>query len=337
MKTNKWLTFLIITCLFLATGLFSCSDHTLPGSVSFGVCTDVHNDLIPDGVARLTAFIEEMNRSDVDFIIQLGDFCRPYPANDTFLSTWNSFEGPAYHVLGNHDMDGGFTREETVAYWGMVNRYYSFDSRGFHFVVLDGNDQSGPVPADTSGSTEEVKHSWPPQGGYPHYIGDQQRKWLISDLSSTDLPSVIFSHQSFQDMWGVGNAGEIRSILEDMKQSNGKQKVLACFNGHTHIDTAVRVHDIWYVEINSMSYVWVGEQCQHLSYGNEVHERYPYVKYMCPYADPLWAVVTIERNGTIRLDGRKTTYVGPSPNEVGYAQKQYMEAVKPEIASRVLK
>ncbi|NIP96728.1 MAG: alkaline phosphatase, partial [Akkermansiaceae bacterium] len=49
--------------------------------------------------------------------------------------------GPRYHVIGNHDTDGGYQREQTVAWWKMTARYYSFDHAGTHFVVLDGNDR----------------------------------------------------------------------------------------------------------------------------------------------------------------------------------------------------
>ena len=41
-------------------------------------------------------------------------------------------------------MDDGFKKEETMAWWGMKERYYTFDTHGFHFVVLDGNKKDVP-------------------------------------------------------------------------------------------------------------------------------------------------------------------------------------------------
>ncbi len=41
-------------------------------------------------------------------------------------------------------MDGGFTREQTIEYWGMPTKYYSFDMKGYHFIILDGNDKRDP-------------------------------------------------------------------------------------------------------------------------------------------------------------------------------------------------
>jgi len=123
-------------------------------SVRFGICADVHKDIMHDADERVRAFVERMNGEQVDFTIQLGDFCRPTPRNGAFLAIWRSFKGPSYHVLGNHDMDGGFTREQTVAYYKMPGRYYAFSHGGFRFIVLDGNDETDP-----------------PQSGYARNIG----------------------------------------------------------------------------------------------------------------------------------------------------------------------
>ncbi len=110
-------------------------------TIRFGLCADVHKDVVHDADIRLKTFIDRINREKVDFITQLGDFCRPYDYNQGFLDIWNQFEGPRYHVLGNHDTDGGFTREQTLKFWGTKDKYYSCGLDGYHFVVLDGNDK----------------------------------------------------------------------------------------------------------------------------------------------------------------------------------------------------
>lgn len=43
--------------------------------VRFGNITDVHIDMMHDGVYRLRAFLNAAKNEDLDFIIQLGDFC----------------------------------------------------------------------------------------------------------------------------------------------------------------------------------------------------------------------------------------------------------------------
>ena len=38
--------------------------------VRFGVCADVHKDIMHDADARLRAFVDRMNRERVDFVVQ---------------------------------------------------------------------------------------------------------------------------------------------------------------------------------------------------------------------------------------------------------------------------
>ena len=46
-------------------------------TVKFGVFTDLHLEIMHDGERRLTEFLDRMKKENVDFIIQLGDFCYP--------------------------------------------------------------------------------------------------------------------------------------------------------------------------------------------------------------------------------------------------------------------
>ena len=43
--------------------------------LTFGIVSDVHKDLMPDAGERLETFITKATERQVDFIIQLGDFC----------------------------------------------------------------------------------------------------------------------------------------------------------------------------------------------------------------------------------------------------------------------
>lgn len=319
MQQIRIIGFRYLLFFLLLAGFYSCKNAPDVKEVRFGICTDVHKDIMHDADNRLSAFVNEMNREKVDFTIQLGDFCRPYAYNDTFLGIWNSFEGPRYHVLGNHDMDGGFTEKQTMDYLGMKASYYSFDQNGFHFIVLDGNEKKDP-----------------PQEGYPRYIGEIQMKWLKEDLKKTKLPVILFSHQSLEDKWGVENQKDIRKILEDENQKTGKKKVLACFNGHSHLDWAEKINDIWYIEVNSMSYFWVGEEAKHLSYQKDIHDNYPWIKFTCPYEKPLYEVVTVMGDGTIKIKGTSTRWVGGSPEEAGYHNEFYMDRIHAGISDKVL-
>ena len=307
---------LVILLLFLAA---SCSQNKI---VRFGVCTDVHKDVMHDADQRLQVFVSEMKEKDVDFIIQLGDFTQPQDYNASFMNIWNSFEGPAYHVLGNHDMDNDtddrYTREYTRTYLDMPAQYYSFDMNGCHFIVLDGNDEKDP-----------------PQTGYARYIGAEQQAWLKEDLARTKSPVVVFSHQSIEDPDGVENADDVREILEDANMQSRKKKVIACFSGHHHIDYSKTINGIHYIQVNSMSYYWMGGDYLQVRYSEEIDEKYPYIKYTAPYKDPLFALVDIDPKGIIRITGRESTWVGPSPWYLGFPGTN-REKIVPQITSREL-
>ena len=132
--------------------------------VKFGVFTDLHVDIMHDTKARLQVFLDTCREENVDFIIQLGDFCYPddnrkvvckpehmpvnianavklptYADKPAIMDMYNNFEKPSYHVLGNHDCDMCSKAEQLQFMNAKNGSYYSFDQGGFHFVVLDTN------------------------------------------------------------------------------------------------------------------------------------------------------------------------------------------------------
>ena len=77
----------------------------------FGMCADVHQDVMHDASERLGSFLKAMAKKEAHFVAQMGDFCQPKAANDSFREVWQSWEGDQYNVVGNHDMDGGASRD----------------------------------------------------------------------------------------------------------------------------------------------------------------------------------------------------------------------------------
>ena len=293
------------------------SHSPAPGRVRFGICADPHKDIMHDADQRLQVFVDRMNRARVDFVIHLGDFRRPYEYNRSFMDVWEGFDGPRHHVLGNHDPDGDFTREQVMAYWGMPSRYYSFDLGGYHFVVLDGNDR---------------KEDPPP--GYPRYIAPDQLAWLREDLNASDAPAFVFSHQSLEDPEGVENGGYVRAALEEANEAAGRRKVVACFSGHHHIDYCTRINGIHYIQINSMSNYWLGGDYLCIRYSEEIDRQYPWVKYTAPYRDSLYGLVALESADTITIEGVDSEFVGPSPWELGYPHEAFRDRIVPRIVPR---
>ena len=60
------------------------------GRVRFGLISDIHPDMLPDGRDRVRAFVAAMKDAQVDFILQLGDFCWPVQSNRPYLEAWRT-------------------------------------------------------------------------------------------------------------------------------------------------------------------------------------------------------------------------------------------------------
>lgn len=293
-------------------GLFSSEEK-----LKIGIISDLHMDVIHDGMERLQIFIDQMKVEKPDALIQMGDFAIPKPENLELIQSFNAAHPRAFHVLGNHDMDEGFSREEAAKTFGMSKTYYSEDMGEIQLIVLDGNDPGGPTK----------------QGIYDSYIGPTQQSWLVNELEKAGKPVLILSHQPLAGIYPLVNALEIQRIL-----SRYSSKILLAINGHAHVDQHIEVDGVHYVHINSASYYWVGEKLKHESLSSEIHEDHPSLKFTCPYLAPLFALLTIDlKSRKISIQGRKTEWIGPSPLELGYSILKESEQkcfLRPQISKR---
>lgn len=285
--------------------------------VEFGLVSDVHQDVMPDGVERIRKFVAAMKEAEADFVLQLGDFCWPHPRNKAFLDAWNAFAGPRYHVLGNHDMDGGYKREQTVAYYGAPGRYYTFDAGPIRGIVLDTNDPGGK------------------SRGYKKLIATDQMAWLEDALKRADRPACVFLHHPLDEGGGIENGAAIRTLLERAEAAN-PGSVLAVFSGHFHQDYALEIKGVRYVQINSASYVWLPEAAARETYPPEVHRAHPYLRNVAAYRDPLWALVTVDLDrGELVVKGTRSEWHGPDPWERGAPETGYpRDRCRPAISDR---
>jgi predicted phosphodiesterase len=279
--------------------------------IRFGVSADIHVDIIHDVEKRIHTYLEDMKKQQVDFLVDMGDFCHPLPKNKAIVDFWNSYGIETYRMLGNHDMDHG-TKEEFMSFVGMDQRYYSFDKDNIHFIVLDPNNLFTGEEYIPYANGNYFKH-----GDQRTYIDSVQLEWLKKDLKKTDKHCIVFAHQSFENPTACRNREEVRQIFEEANKEARFNKVIAAFSGHDHTDYVKQINGIYYIQLNSMSYQWVGynHRCE-TRFTKEINEKHGSLSYTIPYDRAIYAKVTIKNNKLI-IDGISGHFVAPGPEEVG--------------------
>ncbi len=246
----------------LAIAPLSCTLQIPPGrrrgTARFGIATDSHyadadtvgSRYYRHSLDKLTECVELMNAQKVDFLVELGDFKDQNnpPVEQrtiTYLRAveklFQKFNGPTYHVLGNHDMDS-ISKEQYLTNVKNTNidpskSYYSFDFNGVHFVILDANYRTDGIDYDHG------NFDWTDAN-----IPTAELNWLKHDLAATRRPAIVFIHQLLDDTGPVyvNNAADIRLILE---QSG---KVTAVFQGHHHEGSYSYIEGIHYYTLKAM-------------------------------------------------------------------------------------
>lgn len=246
--------------LLLATGISSACKKSNRKALRVGLVSDTHYaDRDPAGIrfyresmAKFQECVNRMNEEQVDFMVHVGDFKDedPEPTEARTLnflrdleSTYAQFNGPRYHVLGNHDLDSiskkQFLDNVENSEVDPSASYYSFDKQDFHFIILDATFRQDGV------SYDKGNFSWKDS-----IIPQNQLDWLKADLKSTNKPTIVFVHQLLDSEQTVEhqvkNAAAVREILEE------SNKVLAVFHGHQHDGGYHQIKGIHYYTLKAV-------------------------------------------------------------------------------------
>lgn len=301
----------------------SCAAVALPGAVAraalpvapgrraravrFAVIADLHHGLAPDALDRLRVFVDAVNaRDDLDFALQMGDFCHAGREPAPCLELWNSIDPPKLHILGNHDMDT-CTKEQAMSAWGMPARYGAREFGGWRFITLDLNNIRDGVTSNPYAHAnfyiDGAKRAW---------ADPEQLAWLRETLAD-EKPTIVLSHQPI-GLWepGADAPPQQREIL-DILAPGGRPVagLAACLCGHLHIDRLERHAGIPCWCVNSASYHW--------------HEG------MVPYDRALFAFVTLDPAGRMTVEGVEGEWAQPGDKRPGLPDRAW---IRPGIADR---
>lgn len=232
--------------LFVGCSSFGTADPGDEPVVRFGIVTDIHYadhdaDKAPLGVVGRRYYRESLrkmdeavavfNRRGLDFAIELGDLKDDSGGRDPTLAhleaieaSFARFNGPRYHVAGNHDFDC-ITAEEffsRIPNAGVASKtgYYSFEKGGVKFIVLN-------ACFDSQMRRYSCNNPWNDANVPPEELA-----WFENELSSAKGKVIVFCHQRLEDSAEpnhiIKNAEAVRSLMEK------SGKVCGVITGHQH-------------------------------------------------------------------------------------------------------
>jgi 3',5'-cyclic AMP phosphodiesterase CpdA len=243
--------------------------------------TDIHLQPERDAVAGYRRAITTVNNLNPEFVITGGDLIydavmqdyeRANTLYDLYLETTKELHVPVYNTLGNHDLFGIFDREiETThtaygkkMYLQRIGKtYYSFDYKGWHFMMLD------PF------TIKEERH-------YTNFVDAEQMDWIKSDLrnSNKDTPIVISTHLPFITASKQLEDGPLSAMSKEWVINNARE-VLNLFRGYNvQLVLQGHLHILEEIFIAGMHFITGGAVCGKWWTGanNGVEEGYVIVK-----------------------------------------------------------
>lgn len=158
---------------------------------------------------------------------------------------------PFYASMGNHDRFWAASKEDPLYNEGLFEKhlnksYYSFDHKGWHFIVLNTSN---------------------------YVVDEKQKEWLKNDLEQLDsiTPTIVSVHVPFLTVYYPALEGKytdkhtVSNFKEiwDMFENKNLKLVL---QGHMHLYEEIKVKGVQFITAGSLSGWWWGD----LYYGTDL-------------------------------------------------------------------
>ena len=188
---------------------------------------------------KLAAAVDHFNTLDLDHVVHLGDFIdKGWASFDAQQPTINALRHPWRFVLGNHDFSVDDDKKALIAArLGMPARHYSFETHGWVFLALDGNDLSEygwPAGSPELALSQRLhRERYPKAPDWDGGIGERQLKWIdqtLIDAQRRGLKAALYCHfpifpENPHNLW---NAAEVTDLVVRHRCAK------AWINGHNH-------------------------------------------------------------------------------------------------------
>lgn len=270
----------------------SCAADGKEPDFTFIHATDMHVSRKRKGVEGYQTFVNHINSLSPkpEFVLMGGDlaFDGLHTEKDEFEYQIDHFKKisdqlsmPYYPTLGNHDLlgwhpdrkvpisDPDLGKKFIMKKLGMSHSYYSFDAKGWHFVILD-----ALHPITTKNGPE-----------YEPRLGKEQLDWLRFDLGANEgKPTVIVCHfAAFNHIGQIESLPDIKAmnnmVLQDNKELRHileRHGVKLFLQGHTHISEDYTFNGVSYVTSQAVSAAWWGGNWTGFEPGYTICKTYGY-------------------------------------------------------------
>ena len=247
---------LLLPIVLFAAGIWTCAQDLQDdkNKFSFAFFTDIHLNKGDNNCFQgLEKAISSAKTLDADFILTGGDNVDiDVLGKDATTAHWlyNEYSelianaGIDYYVtIGNHDRFYGCDKSDPLFERGLFEKYisksyYSFDHKGWHFIVLN-----------TSNSI----------------VDEEQKQWLAADLAhiASETPVIISTHVPFLSVYYPALDGRYTSTdtfknfkeIWDMFEGKNLKLVL---QGHMHLYEEIKVKGVQFITAGAVSASWWG-------------------------------------------------------------------------------
>ncbi|MBD3314847.1 MAG: metallophosphoesterase [Chitinivibrionales bacterium] len=258
-------TYVRVAMVLLSALLLTACENKAQNRFRFVFMTDIHLQPergAPEGFSRA---IDSANALSPDFVLLGGDlimdaFKAPYDRSvlqyEMFTAQCSSFKSPVYTAIGNHELFAVGAASKVGARHNEYGKemyrrrvregrtYYSFDHKGWHFMVLD---DIGVTPENT----------------YIGAVDSAQLQWIRDDLAEIDTgtPIAVMLHIPLVSAYKQITVGGTEPLPPNLAVANSKELLELFENHNLRLVLQGHLHLVEQISYGSTTFITGGAVC----------------------------------------------------------------------------